>query len=99
MTHRPLRKSKIPWLATLLVAGSIYSCSSSSDDAAPGVGNGKPNGQSCAADDECTSGVCTDGTCTGGTGLPSGSDCSSDAECASGSCNKGKCGPGNNLDD
>ena len=101
MTHRPLRKSKFPWLASLIVAGTIYSCGSSSDDA-PGVGagNGKPTGASCAADDEGTSGVCTDGACTGnGSGAPAGSACDSDGECASGSCDNGTCAPGEDLPD
>ena len=64
MTYKKSRKSAPSWLLPLVLVGGMYSCGSSSDDA-PGVGpgTGKPNGASCAAADECTSGVCsTDGS-------------------------------------
>ncbi len=50
------------------------------------------NGEICAVDADCTSGLCTAGFCVA-TGLPDGSVCVSNGQCTSGLCNAGICLP------
>ncbi len=102
MFYSSLRKAALSWVTALAVAGSVYSCGSSSDEGAGATANGtgKANGESCAAGSECISGVCSGGVCEGnGTGAPAGAACSDGSECASGSCTGGICDAGSNLPD
>ncbi len=50
------------------------------------------NGELCAVDADCTSGLCTAGFCVA-TGLPDGSVCVSNGQCTSNLCNAGICLP------
>lgn len=89
MSQKLSKKGVLSWLAPLVLAGSLYSCGSTSEDAnfTPA-----PSGSACSKPADCASGVCTDGECVGdGMGAPAGSDCSDDSDCASSDCTDGAC--------
>lgn len=73
-------------LALPLLLGGTYSCGSSEND---GNAGNKPGGSSCAANNDCASGLCLAGVCASGT--PGGGVCTNDAECTSTVCQNGKC--------
>lgn len=65
-----------------------------SDSGPPSCSPDCPDGNTCTANADCDSGVCTNGLCTPplcSPGCPDGNVCRFDTDCASSACNNGTC--------